>query len=921
MISVIVPAKDAASTLSLCLSALRDQDGYAFGRDYEVIVVDDGSRDATAALARQAGVQVLSQPTLGPAAARNLGARVAVGEILAFTDADCAPAPTWLGLLTRPFQASDVVGVKGAYRTAQPELVARFVQLEYDYKYLHMRRLANIDFIDTNNAAYRRDIFLQNDGFNETFIVPSVEDQEFSFRLARKGYLMLFEPDAIVYHQHDRSLVEYLRRKFGIGYWKAYMLGWTPEKALSDSHTAPTQRIEIGLLALWLFSLALLPLTPVYAGLACLLILLAFLVTISPFLVYIARTDPKVLLVAPGLLVARAAALGAGLVKGFLFPPRAAPAKLPCQAMHVRLVKRVLDILGSGIGLVLSLPVIAVSALAIRLDSPGPAFYRQRRAGENGRPFSMLKLRTMVVGADGLVAGLAAHNELKGPAFKLQNDPRVTRVGRSLRRWSLDELPQFWNVLMGDMSLVGPRPEELRIVDLYSDAQRVRLIVKPGMTGPMQVSGRGELDFEQRLQLELSYLQGVFIEKGPGHSAPDLQGGPERGGGAVRTRQWIVLLVACAILVIGIFLDDGRSSSVSPHRLGSEKSAEVLQDQSLRACDPTPGEYAGPLVPTPPAEIAHSRPSGEVQPLPPETARSARLGFSVSTPADPAYWASLLGAGWYLDWRAQAPAGDSRLEYWPMVRVHASCISPGVQEIRRIAAQYPGLVWLIGNEPDVIWQDNVAPARYARVYHDLYALIKAQDPTAQVAAGGISQATPLRLAYLDQVLEAYEKEYLERMPVDWWNVHGYVLREEQGSWGVDIPPGIPATQGELREVSDHGQLDLFEAQLVDFRQWMARNGYQGTPLALTEFGILMPASYGFPVESVTGYLEDTFSWLSEARDETIGYPLDDHHLVQKWAWFSLSDPLYPTSDLGLLESGSLTPVGESFRGMLPATSP
>jgi lipopolysaccharide/colanic/teichoic acid biosynthesis glycosyltransferase len=95
----------------------------------------------------------------------------------------------------------------------------------------------------------------------------------------------------------------------------------------------------------------------------------------------------------------------------------------------------------------------------------------------------------------------------------MHNDPRVTRVGGILRRWSLDELPQFWNVLKGDMSLVGPRPEELRIVERYSDAQRERLIVKPGMTGPMQVSGRGELDFDERLQLELDYLRNYSIQQ------------------------------------------------------------------------------------------------------------------------------------------------------------------------------------------------------------------------------------------------------------------------------------------------------------------------------------------------------------------------------------------------------------------------
>jgi hypothetical protein len=206
--------------------------------------------------------------------------------------------------------------------------------------------------------------------------------------------------------------------------------------------------------------------------------------------------------------------------------------------------------------------------------------------------------------------------------------------------------------------------------------------------------------------------------------------------------------------------------------------------------------------------------------------------------------------------------------------------------------------------------------RYAEIYHDLYELIKSSDPTALIAVGGVSQATPLRLQYLDHVLSTYQNLYHEPMPVDWWTVHGYVLREEKGSWGVDIPPGITATQGELREVKDHGRLDLFEAQLRSFRQWIAEHGYQQTPLALTEFGILMPSSYGFPPDMVESYLEQTFVWLSQVQDGSSGYPEDGYHLVQKWAWFSISDPTYSTSDLGDISSGKLTILGEKFRSMI-----
>jgi hypothetical protein len=256
---------------------------------------------------------------------------------------------------------------------------------------------------------------------------------------------------------------------------------------------------------------------------------------------------------------------------------------------------------------------------------------------------------------------------------------------------------------------------------------------------------------------------------------------------------------------------------------------------------------------------------------------------------------------------------STNLEHWQMVRVHESCVSPSPGAIRANAESVPGQVWIIGNEPDVIWQDNVTPHTYAVMYHGLYTLIKSSDPTALVAVGGISQATPLRMQYLDQVLESYQELYHKAMPTDWWTVHGYVLREEKGSWGVDIPPGMQVTQGELYEVSDHSRLDLFESQLSAFRQWMAENGYQDTPLALTEFGILMPTSYGFPTESIASYLKETFSWLYRAQDMNTGYPADGYRLVQKWAWFSLADPTYSSSDLGDLSSGELTLVGESFQ--------
>lgn len=181
--------------------------------------------------------------------------------------------------------------------------------------------------------------------------------------------------------------------------------------------------------------------------------------------------------------------------------------RVPVLSAWDAALKRVFDVVVSSVLLVCLAPLMLLIALAIKLDSPGPVLFVQERIGENGRPFRMYKFRSMVADADQRLAEVVALDALPQPAFKLRHDPRVTRVGRFLRRTSLDELPQLWNVWRGEMSLVGPRPEEARIVARYSPWQRKRLAVKPGVTGPMQVSGRGDLSLDERVRLELHYIQ------------------------------------------------------------------------------------------------------------------------------------------------------------------------------------------------------------------------------------------------------------------------------------------------------------------------------------------------------------------------------------------------------------------------------
>jgi exopolysaccharide biosynthesis polyprenyl glycosylphosphotransferase len=174
-------------------------------------------------------------------------------------------------------------------------------------------------------------------------------------------------------------------------------------------------------------------------------------------------------------------------------------------------MKRVMDVVVSATLLLLLSPLLLAIALAILIDSGRPVLFRQRRAGEEGRPFNMVKFRTMVTDAEQRLPELVDLATLDQPAFKIRNDPRVTRIGRPLRRASLDELPQLFNVLRGQMSLVGPRPEEEAVVALYDERQRGRLAIKPGLTGPMQVYGRSDLTFEERLAMERDYLDNLSL--------------------------------------------------------------------------------------------------------------------------------------------------------------------------------------------------------------------------------------------------------------------------------------------------------------------------------------------------------------------------------------------------------------------------
>ena len=173
-----------------------------------------------------------------------------------------------------------------------------------------------------------------------------------------------------------------------------------------------------------------------------------------------------------------------------------------------QLLKPIVDVVLSGCALLALSPVFAITALLIKLEDRGPIFFQQKRVGRDGALFGMWKFRSMVPNADKLKDQLIAQNEMKGGiTFKMKNDPRITRVGRFIRKYSVDELPQFWNVFVGDMSLVGPRPAVPREVQQYLVEDRLRLLARPGLTCFWQVGGRSGIDFDGQVELDVRYIQ------------------------------------------------------------------------------------------------------------------------------------------------------------------------------------------------------------------------------------------------------------------------------------------------------------------------------------------------------------------------------------------------------------------------------
>ncbi len=358
-------------------------------------------------------------------------------------------------------------------------------------------------------------------------------------------------------------------------------------------------------------------------------------------------------------------------------------------------------------------------------------------------------------------------------------------------------------------------------------------------------------------------------------------------------------------------------TSTAPATLTASPSATATPVPPVATNEPTPAPTAT-ATPVPPTATDEPTltPTATVTVRPGLYAARERFGIGVGMPPPEAYPGfETLGMGWYLDWQTHLhPSRPGGIEYAQMVRLQGESFRPGEEELQAIARANPGSLWLVGNEPDVIWQDNATPEQYATVYHRVYHALKAADPTAQVAIAGVSQPTPLRLQYLDAILAAYRERYGAEMPVDVWNVHNFILREERGAWGVDIPPGMEVDTGVLYEVEDCGKIETFREQIYTFRRWMKDRGFREKPLIVSEYGIPMPADYGYPFERVRDFMYATFDFFLTATDPELGYPPDGDRLVQRWCWYSLGDTMYPTGNLFDPETREMTPLGRAWRG-------
>lgn len=319
--SIVIPAYNCEQTLAACLDSLSRQ---TIPRgQYEIIVVDDGSTDNTAKVAQGHAILYFHQSNAGPAAARNLGVARASGAIILFTDSDCVPNHDWLEQMTAPFVDPGISGVKGAYWTAQKALIARFAQMEFEDRYDLLQTSPCIDLIATYSAAFRRHVFLDVGGFDTRFPRANNEDTEFSYRLTKAGYRLVFNPKARVRHIHPATLRQYLRVKFWRGYWRMIVYRLYPQKALKDAYTPIALKLQTVFMTLSLPYCMLASLDWRWL-LPALALWIGIIVSTLPFSCKTYKKDQTIGMLSPIIIFLRSAvfALGsiAGILKSFCFP-------------------------------------------------------------------------------------------------------------------------------------------------------------------------------------------------------------------------------------------------------------------------------------------------------------------------------------------------------------------------------------------------------------------------------------------------------------------------------------------------------------------------------------------------------------------------------------------------------------------------
>lgn len=279
-VSVIIPAYNAEKTIENCLNAVLKQ---KYPRNkYEVIVVNDGSTDRTKEIVSKFPVRLINQKNAGPAKARNRGVRNAKANIVVFIDSDCVPGSTCLKNLVASLSDLEIVGVSGTYRTKNKDsFMARFTGYEIEQRHNKMKEKSMIDFIGTFNCAYRRNIFLQFGGFNTKFRTSSGEDPDLSYRISKRGYKLVFQPSAYVYHFHPNSLKKYLRQKFWRAYWKVFLYSIHKEKIFGDVYTPRTLFFQILFTGIFIFSLPLTSWSQFFIILSLFSLFLIFLFNLS----------------------------------------------------------------------------------------------------------------------------------------------------------------------------------------------------------------------------------------------------------------------------------------------------------------------------------------------------------------------------------------------------------------------------------------------------------------------------------------------------------------------------------------------------------------------------------------------------------------------------------------------------------------